>query len=306
MRITTPQITAMMQSSMSQSSAELGRLLQQMATNQRMLMPSDDPISSLRVMRIQREEATLEQYRSNMSKLSGSLSTQETNLSSMSDAVLSVQDLTLWAANVGAHSADDMRSIAGELRILSDAIFDYANVRDEEGRYLFSGTQTDRPAIVFDETADPPYSMGANQAYRQVAVANGVQIEENVTISQALGPDVQLLNDLHDMIVMLEDPALNPRDPDVSDQIKTVLDTITTTHNSLNGSIAELGGRQNSISLLKHSNEDVSLVNQRIENELSSLDYAEASIDLSQYQLALQATQQTFLRIHELSLFSRL
>ena len=72
------------------------------------------------------------------------------------------------------------------------------------------------------------------------------------------------------------------------------------------GSITELGGRQNALTLLTDSNEDVSLVNQKIEGELSRLDYAGATIDLNDYQLALGATQKTYLKINQMSLFSLL
>ena len=71
-------------------------------------------------------------------------------------------------------------------------------------------------------------------------------------------------------------------------------------------SFSELGGRQNTLTLLSSSNEDVSLVNKKIEGELSQLDYATASIDLNNYQLSLQATQKTYLKINGLSLFGML
>ena len=77
MRITNAQITATMHNSMNGNSAQLGKIMQQLATNKRLLLPSDDPIASIRVMRVQREEASLAQYRKNIDNVSGSLSTQE-------------------------------------------------------------------------------------------------------------------------------------------------------------------------------------------------------------------------------------
>lgn len=47
MRITSAQTTALMHNSMNNSSAQLGKLMQQMATSQRMMLPSDDPIASV-------------------------------------------------------------------------------------------------------------------------------------------------------------------------------------------------------------------------------------------------------------------
>ena len=304
MRITTPQITAMMHSSMSANSERLGKLLQQMATGERLLLPSDDPVASVRILRVQREEASLEQYRRNILDVSSSLSKQEANLKAISDTMLEVQDLLLWAANLGANASEDLAAIANELSTLEQTIAAFANTRDEEGRYLFSGTQTDRPAIVYD--AATGYSLGGNDERRQAAVANGVLVDENVTAAAVFGSDVELLNELRALLELLEDPALDSKDPAVGDQIRATLDSLDRTHRRLLATRTDLGGRQNSLTLLGESNGDVSLVNKRIEGELSQLDYASATIDFNSYLLALQATQKTYLQINQLSLFTQL
>ncbi len=304
MRITNSQITSLMHNSMNASSAELGKLMQQMATSKRILLPSDDPIASVRVLRVQREEASLEQFRKNIANVAGSLSTQEANLKSTSDAMLNVRDLLLWAAN-GSNTSEDLSAMAGELSIIEDTIFSFANVRDEEGRYLFSGTLSDTPALSFD-AATQTYSVTGNDKHRQAAVANGVLVDENVTAASVFGAGVGMLNELRGLINTLQDPALDASDPAVRQQIVDALAALDDTHGRVLGSVTELGGRQNALSLLTDSNEDVSLVNQKIEGELSQLDYAGATIDLNNYQLALGATQKTYLKINEMSLFSLL
>ncbi|VXC45819.1 Flagellar hook-associated protein 3 FlgL [Pseudomonas sp. 8Z] len=304
MRITNSQITAMMHNSMNGSSTELGKLMQQMATSQRILLPSDDPIASVRILRVQREEANLEQYSKNIANVSSSLSTQEANLKSTSDAMLNVRDLLVWAAN-GANASEDLAAMAGELSIIEDTIFSFANVRDEEGRYLFSGTLSDTPALAFDE-ATQTYSLTGNDKHRQAAVANGILVDENITAASVYGNSVNVLNQLHGLISTLQDPALDSNDPAVQQQISDMIDTLDDSHGRVLGAMTELGGRQNALTLLEGSNEEVSLVNQRIEGELSELDYAGASIDLNNYQLALGATQKTYLKINEMSLFSLL
>ncbi|MDF2073560.1 flagellar hook-associated protein FlgL [Pseudomonas mendocina] len=304
MRITNSQITSMMHNSMNASSAELSKLMQQMATNKRLLLPSDDPIASVRVLRVQREESSLEQFRKNIANVSGSLSTQEANLKSTSDAMLNVRDLLLWAAN-GSNTSEDLSAMAGELSIIEDTIFSFANVRDEEGRYLFSGTLSDTPALAFD-TATQTYSVTGNDKHRQAAVANGVLVDENVTAASIFGAGVGVLNELRGLINTLQAPALDATDPAVRQQIVDTLGALDEAHGRVMGSITELGGRQNALTLLTDSNEDVSLVNQKIEGELSRLDYAGATIDLNDYQLALGATQKTYLKINQMSLFSLL
>jgi len=304
MRITNAQITATMHNSMNGNSAQLGKIMQQLSTNKRMLLPSDDPIASVRVMRVQREEASLDQYRKNIDNVSSSLSTQEANLTSISDAMLNVRDRLLWAAN-GANTSEDLAAIAGELENLEKTLFTATNVRDEEGRYLFSGTLSDTPAATYDSVTET-YSITGNDKYRQAAVANGVLVEENVTALNIFGAGMTMLNDLHGLVTMLKDPALDASNPAVGAGIRATLDQLDSTHNKLLSNVTELGGRQTTLSLLSSSNDEVSLVNQKIEGELSSLDYAGATIDLNNYQLALQATQKTYLKINQLSLFSLL
>lgn len=304
MRITNAQITATMHNSMNGNSAQLGKIMQQLATNKRLLLPSDDPIASVRVMRVQREEASLEQYRKNIDNVSGSLSTQEANLISMSDAMLNVRDRLLWAAN-GSNTSEDLAAIAGELENLEKTLFSAINVRDEEGRYLFSGTLSDTPAATYD-TATETYSVTGNDKHRQAAVANGVLLAENVTAHSVFGAGLDMLNELHGLVATLNDPLLDASDPAVRAQIETTINQLDTTHNKLLATVTELGGRQNTLTLLSDSNDEVSLVNKKIEGELSNLDYAGATIDLNNYQLALQATQKTYLKINQLSLFSLL
>lgn len=304
MRITNSQIVATMHGSMNRNAEELAKLMQQMSSGKRILVPSDDPIASVRILRVQREEASLAQYHSNIRNVSGNLSTQEVNLTSISDTLLQVRDLLLWAAN-GSNASEDLAAMGGELGSLEETIASFINVQDEEGRYLFSGTWTERPALTFDALSDTYLATG-NAKHRQAAVANGVLMDENVTALEIFGGNMDLLNALHGLVATLKAPGLVAGDPAVLQEIRDTLGHLDASHGKLLGTVSELGGRQNTLSLLNDSNGEVSLVNQKIEGELSRLDYAGATIDLNNYQLSLQATQKTYLKIHELSLFGLL
>jgi flagellar hook-associated protein 3 FlgL len=289
---------------MDTSNAQLAKLMQQMATNKRLQLPSDDPVAAVRLLRTQREEASLNQYGSNIANVSSSLSTQEVNLTSTSDTMLNVRDLLLWAAN-GSNTSEDLAAMAGEMESLEKTIVSFVNVRDDEGRYLFSGTLSDTPAVTYD-TATQTYAVTGNAKHRETAVANGVLVPQNVTAAEIFGPNIDMLNEIHKLVAQLKDPLLNANDPAVTLQITTTINQLDATHGGLLGAVTELGGRQNTLSLLSDSNQQVSLVNQKVEGDLSTLDYGAASIDLSNYQLSLQATQKAYMKINELSLFSQL
>ncbi|SDJ05387.1 flagellar hook-associated protein 3 FlgL [Pseudomonas delhiensis] len=304
MRITNSQSTAILLDSMSRNTEKMSQLMQQMSSSNRIQHPSDDPIAAVRILRIQRSEASLAQYGSNIAGVSSNLSIQETNLQSTSDTLLDIRDLLLWAAN-GSNAREQLGAMAGELSNLEKTLVSYLNVKDEEGRYLFSGTLTDQPAVTYD-AASGTYSASGNDKTRQAVVANGVMVDENVAIRPLFGNGMDLLNGLHALVAKLQDPALDSSDPAIQQSIAATIDQLDDSHGKLLAAITDLGGRQNTLTLLDNSNQDISLVNQKVEGDLSALDYGKASIDLGNYKLALQATQKTYLTVNGLSLFSLL
>lgn len=302
MRTTNAQINAVMASSMDKSTVQLAKLMQQMATNKRIQLPSDDPIASVRLLRVQREEAAIKQYNTNINNVTSNLSIQETNLMSSSDTLLNIRDLLLWAAN-GSNTPEDLSAIANELESLEKTIVSFANVRDEEGRYLFSGTLSDTPAVTFDETTQS-YIVTGNEKHREAAVANGIFVTENVTAKEIFGNQVEALNDLHALVAALNSPTLSTDMEAAKALISQTINSIDATQSGVLAAVTDIGGRHNTLSLLSETNSQVSLTNQKIEGDLSSVDYAKASVDLANYQLALQASQKTYVKINELSLFS--
>lgn len=304
MRTTNAQITAVMASSMNNSTVNLAKLMQQMATNKRIQLPSDDPIASVRLLRIAREEAALSQYSTNIQNLKGRLEVQETNLMAAQDTLMNMQDLLIWAGN-SSNSEEDLAAIASELESLESTVVAFINMRDDEGRYLFAGTTNEQPAVQFDPTSET-YQVIGNDKQREATVANGILVPENVTAKGIFGGSIDSLNQLHQLIKELRSPNLAANRPAVSTMIGQTLSAVQAAQSSVLGSVSELGGRHNTLSLLDDTNSQVSLTNQKIEGELSQLDYAQASIDLANYQLALQASQKTYLTLNDLSLFSRL
>lgn len=144
-------------------------------------------------MRIEREQASLEQYNLNIGRVSDNLMVQETYLKSGSDAMLGVRDLLLWAGN-DSNSGEDLSAIADEMSSLEQSIMSYFNAKDEAGNYLFSGTLSNTPAVTLTRPA-APYSVTGNDQHRQAVVGNGVMIDDNVTARDILGPNADLLND---------------------------------------------------------------------------------------------------------------
>ncbi|MBS0372592.1 MAG: flagellar hook-associated protein FlgL [Proteobacteria bacterium] len=300
MRISTTQYHSTMSSTLQTASSRLETVMQQMSTGQKLLLPSDDPITDVRLSRLNREEAAVKQYRDNIGALKVRLSQNEVSLDSMNSDMMSARDLMVWALD-GGNSAEDVAAMTSSLKAIGDSLFYGANARDQEGRYLFSGTKTSTQPIVYDPTqpAGSRYSYQGNLGQQQVAVGNGVTQSANVTVEEMAA----MLNQLEATGSALSAPGASANVPATRAQLTATLDTIDTTMGQFSSKIAHLGGMQNILETLDGNFANVSLSNQQALIDLGQLDYGDAVIKLNGYTQAAQATQKAYARVSQLSLF---
>ncbi|VFS27090.1 flagellar hook-associated protein 3 [Enterobacter cancerogenus] len=176
MRISSLYNSDAMMAQLGVNGTRMSKLMEQMATQKRINVPSDDPVAATRLVQLNREQSAIKQYQSNITGLSGSLSGQEAHVTAMSNQLLSMNDKLLAAAN-GTHSSEDMKGFGAELSSMLDSLVASINAQNESGGYLFSGTKTDTKPVVWDETQGK-YVYQGNNGTRETTVANGVNVTE--------------------------------------------------------------------------------------------------------------------------------
>ncbi len=90
---------------------------------------------------------------------------------------------------------------------------------------------------------------------------------------------------------------------------KLVAKTLTNLENSVTSLVAvqsEVGARLNTLESSKDLNLDVTLFSKTVLSDMQDLDYADASIQLSMQSFVLSASQQSFAKVSQLSLFTYL
>jgi flagellar hook-associated protein 3 FlgL len=179
-----------------------------------------------------------------------------------------------------------------------------ANTVDQEGRYVFAGTVTDKAPIAFDGTAPAGsrYSYAGNTNDQLVVVGNGITQAANQNVSGF----ENLLNQLDQAIDTLSGSTVNANDPAVRAVLKTTLDGFDTATDLIAGKVAVIGGQQNVLKTIDANHENVSLSNQTAILDIGQLDVGTAAIELNGYQTALQASYMAYSKIGKLSLFSAL
>ncbi|WP_045498346.1 flagellar hook-associated protein FlgL [Vibrio hyugaensis] len=299
MRISDSQFSQMMLQSLQTNNAGLGHVLQQMATGDRLTKLSDDPMASIKLLNLERENSAIGQYQSNIANLKTTLSAQETHLDSVNESLKSVRDLVLWGAN-GTLTDEDRSGMIIELKSYRDSIESSFNAQDEEGHYLFSGTQTDMPAV---SNAGGAYQVDGNSDKRVVTVAKGMTMDSNMTAKEILelGGGDNVLNQIDALIAEFENPS-----PNFQAEVDASLSAIDDTLANVLGAMTEIGGRHNNLDLMDSAHGENKLFVDKVTSDLSALDYGEASVRLSNYMAALQATQASYVKINDLNLFDRI
>jgi flagellar hook-associated protein 3 FlgL len=299
MRISDTQFSQMMMQSLQSNNAGLGKVMQQMATGDRLTKLSDDPMASIRLLNLDREGSAINQYQRNIENVKTTLSNQEVYLDSASEGLKSIRDLVLWGAN-GTLTDEDRAGMITELESLRDSLASSFNAQDEEGNYLFSGTKTDTPSI---SNGAGGYVLDGNSDKRVVTVAKGVTMESNMTAQEILdlGGGANVLNQIDALIVEFKNPS-----PNFDTEVETTLNAVDDTLANVLGAMTTIGGRHNNLDLMDSSHGENQLFVDKVTSDLSALDYGEASVRLSNYMAALQATQASYMKINDLSLFDRL
>jgi flagellar hook-associated protein 3 FlgL len=300
MRIASSQYSATMNSALQSTSAKVEQLTAQMANGLKLQRPSDDPLASVRLSRLARADATITQYRDNIAALKSHLQTNETYLDGLSGDMQQARDLLVWAAD-GANTTADVASMATSLKSLQDSLFYTSNSKDQEGRYLFSGTATNSPTITYDPTAaaGSRYTFTGNTEKQNVVVGSGIVQPANVSLDEM----AYLLNQV-DLVQTTLAGGANVNLPAVHAVVANGLAAFDTTMDSVGSKIAGLGGAQNILSTLDANHANVDTADQQSAIDIGQLDYGDAATQLNSYTTALQATQKAYAKVSQLSLFN--
>lgn len=301
MRIATTQYQSTMNQSLQNNQERITHLTQQMAANKRILVPSDDPVDSVRLARLAREEATVQQYRDNIGSIKIRLTKAEGYLQNMSDEIIPGRDLLVWALD-GGNAPDDLKAMITPLEALRDSLLYNANSIDTEGNYNFSGTLTKTAPIAYDPLAalGSRYTYAGNTNSQNVVIGNGITQPGN----QNLQGVEKLLNHLEQAITTLKTPGASANDPAVRSVLTGALGGFDDALNLVTSKVATLGGSQNIMKTLDANHANVSLSNKMAITDIGTLDVGEAATSLNGYSTALQATYKAYSRIGTLSLFS--
>lgn len=141
MRISTNQFTQRLAADITRQQSELAAVQEQITSGKRINRPSDDPAHAGRLLGMEQATSQLAQFDRNASAAESRLSLEETALTGITNTLMRVRELAL-SANNGAVDDSTRTAIRAEVEQKLSELYDLGNMRDSNGGYLFSGSNT--------------------------------------------------------------------------------------------------------------------------------------------------------------------
>lgn len=303
MRISTSYFNNLMLNAMQSSMNTLARTTDQLATGKRILQPSDDAVDTVKLLHLQNELTSIQQYQDNIESAKSALQQQDVLYSSMNDLLFRARDLMLQAPN-GTLDQSNRDALANELDSIKDSLLALANDQQADGQYRFSGTNSPQQPVT---QVAGDYVYNGNQEERYANISGSAQIAINRSGDELFFDSTAPAG--HDSIFdALEAASAELRAPGAT--FSTVVqDTI----NWIDGSLESIGRAQTTtgsnldlIDRVAESHADFVLMGEQLRSSLEDVDLVEASTQLSQQQVILSASQQVYSSVSKLSLFNYL
>lgn len=304
MRISTSYIQQRNVTSILDQQSELLKTQNQVSTGLRFSTASEDPIAAVRSLDLQRQMNLNEQYLSNADTAESKLETTDGILDSAVNLVQRIRELGVQALN-DTNSDGSREGIAAEMEQLNEALLSLANSRDANGESLFAGYQSDQ--LAFNATT---YAYQGDSGQRNVRVGDSYLVEINEpgsdvfvsSVTAAAGGGTQPIFETINNFVT----ALNANNVSTAPNDKEFLQNIDAGLDAIYSARTRVGTRLNGIDAQRDINNDIKLSNEALLAEIRNLDYAEAIARMNIQLTGLEAAQQSFVRVQNLSVFNYL
>ncbi len=150
MRVTNSMIVRRSKTNINANRAQVDRTNNQMATQKKIVKPSDNPIIAIRSLRLRSALSTITQYyENNIPDTESWMDVTETALTNMKDIVTNAYEQVVYGSTDSLNQ-DNRKTIQKELKALQEQIYSEGD-SDYAGRTVFTGYKTNQTLTFLDE-----------------------------------------------------------------------------------------------------------------------------------------------------------
>ena len=291
MRISTAQYYKTNTEQLQSRQNQVAEIQAKLGSGKQILHPSENPSKADLISRLESAKERQGVYGKNLDAIQTRLTAEETVLTSMTQIMQRVTELTVQGAT-DTVAAEDRVVIAAEIKALRDELLNLANTQDINGNYIFSGTAVQAPAFVESPSGVVSYNGDYGRLEINVSDVRSVSIN---TIGPELfsSSDFATIDDLVTKLIGDDGPG-----------IRAALTTIEGINNKLTTTYGAMAGRVVAIESQREILEDTELRLTELLQREDDLDYATAVTELTRESVALQALQASFAKLSNLTLFN--
>ena len=291
MRISTAQYYKTNADQLQTRQNKVAEIQAKLGSGKQLLHPSENPSKADLISRLESGKERQAVYGKNVDAAQTRLTSEEAVLTSMTQIMQRVTELTVQGGN-DTLAPEDRAVIAAEVKALRDELLNLANTQDINGNYIFSGNKVQAPAFV--ESSSGVVTYNGDHGRLQINVSDVRRLSINT-----IGPELFSTADfaaLDDLVTKLN--------ADNGSGIRSAISAVETINNKLTVSYGTMASRVAAIESQRTIIEDTELRIDELLLREDDLDYAEAVTELTQESVALQALQASFAKLSQLTLFN--
>jgi flagellar hook-associated protein 3 FlgL len=272
-----PNLSSLLNIGIQGTEQALNTAVQQVATGQRVSVPSDDPSAASANVQSLAESANVDRYTKNGDAVVSQAQMADSALSNVVSELNQAITLGTQGAD-GSMTSDDRASIATQLQSLLSQVVSQANTTFN-GVSLFSGTTAAMPAFVQDSTSPNGYSYQGNSGVNTAVIGDNLQVNVNVPGDQVFtNPNGNVLGSLTQLISALGSGTSTDIGNAVAG-VKTALTNVSQQRVLYAGVVNQVNAQESFL-----SQETISLTSQQ--QSLTGVDMSVAVSNLTQAQIA--------------------
>jgi flagellar hook-associated protein 3 FlgL len=276
----------------------------QLANGKQVIAPSDAPDQASTIARLKGIIEKQDSYLDTVNSVRNRHQAEETTLNGVTDSMFRMRELAIQAAN-DTVTPFDRQAIAIELDGLREQIMSYANVKNENGVYLFAGSRVTQPAFGMDAAGKFVYQGDQSQSSVLIGDQRTVQLNrsgsdafQRVVRTDVNGDayGVSFFQSLDDLVT-----AVKTSD---RDGMNLGLGEIDGLQMGVGLVLAKIGSNMNVLDAQQVVLEETNLRLKTTLSGVEDLDFAEAITQMNKQMLSLEAAQSSFSQISQLNLFN--
>ena len=282
---------------MQRISAQADRISTQISSRQKLLAPSDDSVAYQRLQGLARAGANDTAYQSNLAVAASVLQEGDSALTSITARLQQASELATRAAN-GTLNVTDRQAIGNSLAGIVEQLAGLMNTTDSRGQPLFGGADGGVGAV---KQPDGSYTL-ATVLPSVIPVGDGQTVQANETASRVLG-----IGGGKDALAVIAGLAAALQAGDyTTDTANAALDDLKTATDTVANVQGSLGARAARVDLLFGDLKTMATDRKAAEEAIDGYDDTAVILELQKTMTILSATQASFGKLSQLSLFDYL